>query len=43
VSEKWSDAIPATIFVNTQKKTRHFHEGSFKEGELDAKLQELGL
>ncbi len=43
VSEKWSGAIPATIFVNTQKKTRHFHEGSFKEGELEAKLQELGL
>ncbi|MBP9151705.1 MAG: redoxin domain-containing protein [Flavobacteriales bacterium] len=43
VSEKWSGAIPATIFVNTQKKTRHFHEGSFKEGELEAKLLELGL
>ncbi|MCF8464860.1 MAG: TlpA family protein disulfide reductase [Flavobacteriales bacterium] len=43
VSEKWSGAIPATIFVNTQKKTRHFHEGSFKEGELESKLQELGL
>ena len=27
VSDKWSGAIPATIFVNTQKKTRHFHEG----------------
>jgi len=43
LSEKWSGAIPATIFVNTQKKTRHFHEGSFKEGELEAKLKELGL
>ncbi|MDA9121014.1 TlpA family protein disulfide reductase [Flavobacteriales bacterium] len=43
VSEKWSGAIPATIFVNTQKKTRHFHEGSFKEGELETKLKELGL
>jgi thiol-disulfide isomerase/thioredoxin len=43
VSEKWSGAIPATIFVNTQKKTRHFHEGSFKEGELELKLKELGL
>lgn len=43
ISEKWSGAIPATIFVNGQKKTRHFHEGSFKEGELEAKLKELGL
>ena len=43
VSEKWSGAIPATIFVNTQKKTRHFHEGSFMEGELETKLIELGL
>ncbi len=43
VSEKWSGAIPATIFVNTHKKTRHFHEGSFKEGELEIKLNELDL
>lgn len=43
VSEKWSGALPATIFVNTEKKTRHFHEGSFKEGELEQKLTKLGL
>ena len=43
VSEKWSGAIPATIFANAQKKTRHFHEGSFKEGELETKLKEIGL
>ena len=43
VSEEWSGAIPATLFVNAQKKTRHFHEGSFKEGELEMKLEELGL
>lgn len=43
VSEEWSGAIPATIFVNAQKKTRHFHEGSFEEGELEKKLKELGL
>lgn len=43
VSEKWSGALPATLFVNTQKKTRHFHEGSFKEGELELKLKENGL
>lgn len=43
VSEDWSGALPATLFVNAQKKTRHFYEGSFKEGELEAKLLELGL
>ncbi|MFT4546028.1 MAG: thiol-disulfide isomerase/thioredoxin [Bacteroidia bacterium] len=43
VSEEWSGAIPATIFINKQKKTRHFHEGSFKEGELEAKLKEIGF
>lgn len=43
VSEEWSGALPATLFINTQKKTRHFHEGSFKEGELEIKLQQLGL
>lgn len=43
VSEEWSGAIPATIFANAQKKIRHFHEGSFKEGELELKLQKLGL
>jgi hypothetical protein len=43
VSTDWSGAIPATLFVNTQKKTRHFYEGSFNEGELELKLQKLGL
>ena len=43
VSEEWSGALPATLFVNAQKKTRHFHEGSFKDGELELKLQEIGL
>lgn len=43
VSEKWSGALPATLFVNTQKKTRHFHEGSFEEGELEKLLTEIGL
>ena len=43
VSEDWSGALPATLFINTQKKTRHFHEGSFKEGELEQKLHEIGL
>ncbi len=43
VDPAWSGAIPATFFVNTTKKTRHFHEGSFKEGELEALLIKLGL
>ena len=43
VSDKWTGALPATLFVNTQKKTRHFHEGSFKDGELEQKLTEIGL
>lgn len=43
ISDKWSGAIPATIFVNAEKQIRHFQEGSFKEGELEIKLKELGL
>lgn len=43
VSEEWTGALPATIFVNAQKKTRHFHEGSFAEGDLEKVLSELGL
>ena len=43
VSDEWSGSIPATLFVNQSKKTRHFHEGSFKEGELEALLKKLGL
>ena len=43
VSNDWSGAIPATVFINKQKKTRHFHEGSFKEGELESMLKEIGL
>ncbi|MFT4525518.1 MAG: thiol-disulfide isomerase/thioredoxin [Granulosicoccus sp.] len=43
VDPKWSGAIPATLFVNKTKKTRHFHEGSFKEGELKSLLAELNL
>ena len=43
VSEEWTGALPATLFVNTQKKTRHFHEGSFEEGDLERLLAEIGL
>jgi len=43
ISGEWSGAIPATLFVNTQRGIHHFHEGSFEAGELEAKLTELGL
>ena len=43
VSPKWSGSIPATLFVSKTKKTHHFHEGSFKEGELKSLLSELRL
>ena len=43
VSDKWSGAIPATLFINSEKNTRHFYEGSFEEGELESLLEELGL
>lgn len=43
ISEAWSGAIPATLFVNRTKRVRSFHEGSFDEGDLEAKLTELGL
>jgi hypothetical protein len=43
ISHNWSGAIPATLFINKQKKTRHFYEGSFKQGELGPLLSELGL
>ncbi len=43
VSKKWTGALPATLFINTKTKTRHFHEGSFVEGELEKLLSEIGL
>lgn len=43
VSEKWTGALPATLFVNSQKKTHHFHEGSFEEGDLEKVLSKIGL
>jgi hypothetical protein len=43
VNQNWSGAIPATLFVNTLKKTRHFYEGSFKAGELESLIHQLGL
>lgn len=43
ISGDWSGAIPATLFVNTLRGVRHFHEGQFEQGELESKLTGLGL
>lgn len=43
VSDLWSGAIPATLFINGQRNINVFHEGSFAEGELEQKLTELGI
>ncbi|MEQ9426170.1 MAG: TlpA disulfide reductase family protein [Cyclobacteriaceae bacterium] len=34
VSEEWSGAIPATLFVNHESGKRQFFEGEFEEDEL---------
>lgn len=43
VSRDWTGAIPATLFVNENRGIRYFHEGSFEEGEIESKLESLGL
>jgi thiol-disulfide isomerase/thioredoxin len=43
VSRDWSGAIPATLFINEQRGVRYFFEGSVEEGELENKLESLGL
>lgn len=43
ISPQWSGAIPVTLFVNAARGKRIFFEGSFEEGELEARLDELGL
>ncbi len=43
VSRDWSGAIPATLFINEQRGVRYFFEGSVEEGELETKLESLGL
>jgi thiol-disulfide isomerase/thioredoxin len=40
VSEDWSGAIPATLFVDSEGK-RHFHEGEMSEEELKAFITKL--
>ena len=41
VSEEWSGAIPATIFVQKSKDIRHFHEGEFTYEELKSQVESL--
>ncbi len=43
VSRDWSGAIPATLFINEQRGVRYFFEGSVEKGELETKLESLGL
>jgi thiol-disulfide isomerase/thioredoxin len=41
VSEEWSGAIPATIFVQHSRGVRVFHEGEFTYPELKEKVESL--
>ena len=41
VSEEWSGAIPATIFVQKSRGIREFHEGDYTFEELKAKVESL--
>ena len=34
ISEEWSGAIPATLFVDNRTGNKKFHEGEFEENEL---------
>ncbi len=40
ISEDWSGAIPATLFIN-KNGSRHFHEGEVTEEELKALLSKV--
>lgn len=41
VDKKWSGAIPATLFINTNKKIRSFYEKEFTYEELNKTLENL--
>jgi len=41
VSEEWSGAIPATLFVDNRTGKKRFYEGEFKENELEETLKEF--
>lgn len=41
VSEEWSGAIPATIFVQKSRGVRQFHEGDYTFEELKSKVESL--
>ena len=41
VSEEWSGAIPATLFVDSRNGRKEFFEGEFEEGDLWAKFHQF--
>ena len=41
IDKKWSGAIPATLFINTNKKIRSFYEKEFTYEELNKTLENL--
>lgn len=41
VSEEWSGAIPATIFLHKGKDIRAFHEGDYSLEELQSQIESL--
>ncbi len=41
VDKKWSGALPATIFINTQKNIREFYEKEFTYAELAAHTKRI--
>lgn len=41
IDKKWSGAIPATLFVNTNKKIRAFYEKEFTYEELNKTIENL--
>ena len=41
IDKSWSGAIPATLFINTNKKVRSFYEKEFTYEELNKTLENL--
>ncbi|WP_410221336.1 TlpA disulfide reductase family protein [Pedobacter sp.] len=41
VDQKWSGALPATLFINVQKKIREFYEKEFTYAELAAHTKRI--
>ncbi|MCJ0743552.1 TlpA disulfide reductase family protein [Pedobacter montanisoli] len=41
VDKKWSGALPATLFINTQKKIKEFYEKEFSYTELATHIKRI--